>query len=115
MQQTSHAVGVRAEAEAERFLVAKGCTLVGKRRRTPYGEIDLVFEHANLGILVEVKQRATLDAALEALSLRQRTRIVQAGTWLWTLFPHWEGLRFDVVAISPFSLQHLENAFGDGF
>tara|TARA_E500000331_G_scaffold288992_1_gene284602 strand:- start:676 stop:858 length:183 start_codon:yes stop_codon:yes gene_type:complete len=43
----------------------KGVTIVAHRLRTPDGEIDLV---ATQGAIVEVKARANLDQALEALS-----------------------------------------------
>jgi len=61
------------------LLVLKGYRIVGRRVRTHVGEIDLVA-HSPRGVLcfIEVKGRATLRDAREALLPRQQERISRA-------------------------------------
>jgi putative endonuclease len=60
-----------------------------------------------------VKARATLDAAAEAVSERQRSRIAAAEAWLATFpQPNVLDLRFDAVLVAPGKLpRHIQAAF----
>lgn len=49
--------GNRGEALAETFLKGKGCRVIAKQVRTPYGEIDLVALDGDEVVFVEVKTR----------------------------------------------------------
>lgn len=49
--------GAWAEALAKKYLLAKGYTLLGQNRRTPYGELDLWMQDGPIYVAVEVKQR----------------------------------------------------------
>mgnify|MGYP001481620910 CR=1 FL=1 len=57
--------GRRAEAWAALWLMAKGYRILGFRLRTRLGEIDLLAQKGRALAVVEVKQRATVEAALE--------------------------------------------------
>jgi putative endonuclease len=48
-----------AEEVALRHLQEKGYRLLGKNRRTPFGEVDLFMEKDGVYVVVEVKQRAS--------------------------------------------------------
>ena len=106
--------GLSAETRAAAFLMAKGYRILAKRFRTPYGEIDLVARKRNLLVFVEVKARASLDAAAYAVTPRQQQRIINAAQgWLMTHPEHAEfDLRFDAMLIAPKRLpRHLLAAF----
>ncbi len=70
--------GRRAENFASLWLMAKGYQILERRCRTPHGEIDLVARRGSVLAFIEVKARARLDAALDALTARQRARLIRA-------------------------------------
>ena len=108
------ALGLSAETRAAALLIAKGYRIAARRWRSPAGEIDIVARRKRLLVFVEVKARARLDAAAEAVNDRQRRRIVAAAeAWL-AAHPDDLGcdIRFDAVLVAPRRLpQHLPAAF----
>ena len=111
--------GLAGETAAALVLTAKGYRILERRFRTRRGEIDLIARRGRLIVFVEVKARPTINQALEAVSERQRRRLVAAATAWMAVAPAIEGcdFRFDVVAIAANALpHHLEGAFtADGF
>ena len=68
----------------------------------------------NLLLFVEVKARANLDAAAEAVTLRQQQRIAAAAeAWLATYpDPRVTDIRFDAVLVAPGKMpRHIPGAF----
>jgi|SRR5579864_3793999 len=106
--------GLSAESRAAAYLVAKGYRILGRRFRTPVGEIDIVARRRGVLVFVEVKARESFDAAAEAIGPRQRNRIVAAAqAWL-AAHPQdaARAMRFDVVLVVPGRLpRHLPAAF----
>jgi putative endonuclease len=80
-----------------------GFRVLARRFATPVGEIDLIARRGRLLIFVEVKRRADLAAAGEALQPRQQQRIARAAEVFLQRRPALRGLecRFDVVAVAP--------------
>lgn len=75
--------GRSGEIAAAIMLMAKGYRILAWRIRTPAGEIDLVARRGRRIAFVEVKRRATREAAEAAFSPRQRNRLDRAaGHWL---------------------------------
>jgi len=106
--------GLSAESRAAAFLIAKGFRILARRFRTPLGEIDIVARRRGVLVFIEVKARDSFDAAAEAISKRQQSRIIAAAQ-LW-LASHPEDamrdMRFDVVLVVPGRLpRHLQAAF----
>jgi putative endonuclease len=80
----------------------------------PRGEIDIVARRRKLPVFVEVKARATLYAAAEAVSERQRSRIAAAAEAWPATFPQANvpDLGFDAVPVAPGKLpRHIQAAF----
>lgn len=78
------------------------------------GEIDILARRGNILAVIEVKARAELAAAAEAVGARQRTRLVRAAEAVLARRPDLAGLdvRFDVMLVSPKRLPvHLPDAF----
>lgn len=98
---SNQAGGLAAEAAAAAALEADGWTVLGRRMRTPAGEIDLVAERCGLLAIVEVKRRARLADAALALGPRQRARLIAAAEILLAANPAWgsSGVRFDVLLV----------------
>jgi putative endonuclease len=113
-RQIAFRFGISAESRAAAYLVAKGYRVVARRFKTAVGEIDIVARRGRALVFVEVKARETLDGAAEALTPRQRRRIIAAAeAWL-AKNPDdvMRDIRFDVVLVAPRSLpRHIEGAF----
>jgi len=111
-------LGLGAEARAAWLLRLKGYRVLDRRFRCPAGEIDLVVRRGRLVAFVEVKARADLAAAAEAVTPRSRRRIVRAAeTWM-ARRPQLAScdMRFDVVLVTRRLLpQHVPGAFTADF
>jgi putative endonuclease len=97
----AQARGVSAEAAAIAALTGDGWTVHAQRVRTASGEIDIVAERNGLLAIVEVKSRPTLADAAEALTARQRARLLAAAEIVLAEHPDWgaNGVRFDVIVV----------------
>lgn len=59
MFQTNVSKGQFAENLACRFLMEKGCRVLDRNYRTPYGEVDIIFEDNSQLVFGEVKSKFT--------------------------------------------------------
>jgi putative endonuclease len=110
--------GRLSEWIAAALLTAKGYRILGRRVRTPYGEIDLIAARGSRLAFVEVKRRPTRTEAEAALTARQRVRIARAAEFWVGRHPayteHEQGL--DAVLVVPGRLPaHLPNALNLSF
>lgn len=104
--------GRGAESRAALWLRLKGYRILGRRVRTPAGEIDLVARRGNLLAFVEVKARHG-DGA-EVLGRRQQARIARAAEAFAATRPDLAGLdwRFDLILVAgPWRLRHIADAW----
>lgn len=81
----------------------KGYRLLGFRLRTPMGEIDILVAKGRTIAVVEVKRRADLASALDAVTFRQRDRIRRAAQSIVSRRPEFESadVRLDLIALAP--------------
>lgn len=99
--------GRRAETVAALYLRFLGWRVLARRftsgRGSGAGEVDLIARRGGIVAFVEVKARATVEEALEAVTPAQRSRIVRgAEAWLQKNPGFAEAaLRFDVIAVPP--------------
>lgn len=95
--------GRRAETLAAWWLRFKGYRILAQRFQVSVGEIDLVARRGRVLAVVEVKERASLEQAANAISPQQRHRIVRAAQAFVQRHPALAtcDLRFDVVLIAP--------------
>mgnify|MGYP001765838486 CR=1 FL=1 len=95
--------GRAAEVWAALILMLKGYRILGFRLRTPIAEIDLLAVRGRTLAVVEVKQRASLAAALEAVPQDQRERLRRAGRMLAARRPGLgqASVRLDLIALAP--------------
>ena len=109
--------GRLSEWVAAAALLARGYRILGRRVRTPFGEIDLIAVRGRRLAFVEVKRRATRLEAEAALTSRQAGRIARAAAF-WVgrhraYRDHEQGL--DVVFVLPNRLPvYLPNALHAG-
>ncbi len=113
-RRTAHLLGLKAETIAAIFLTLKGYSILARRYAANGGEIDLIARKGRAIAFVEVKARADLGVAADAISPAKRRRIARAArAWL-TRNPWAMGftLRGDAVFVAPGRLpQHLPAAY----
>jgi putative endonuclease len=106
------------EKAAEEMLTALGYRIVARNHRCRRGEVDLIAEHDDVLVFVEVRTRATsrFGAPEETVGFAKQQRVVRAAR---DFLARWRGpprsARFDVVAIvdqpgGP-RLTHFKGAF----
>jgi len=100
---TAFRSGHAAEWVAAVFLMAKGYRILGFRLKDRAGEIDLLARRGRVLAVVEVKRRATLEAARLALKPAQYDRLIAAGQAIRRKHPALQSLdlRIDMVALAP--------------
>lgn len=106
--------GHGAEFLAAVLLRLKGYRILARGYRVPAGEIDIIARRGRVIAFVEVKARATLADALDAVGQKQRSRIVRAAEHFMAghAAPGACDLRFDVIAVQPGRLpRHITDAW----
>ncbi|MFI4987677.1 MAG: YraN family protein [Alphaproteobacteria bacterium] len=113
-RQRAYRRGRSSEALCRLMLRVKGYRILASGFRVPAGEIDIVARRGGTLAIVEVKARASLADAAEALGARQRRRIARAASAFLQQYPAAVGLavRFDVMLVRPWRLpRHMTNAW----
>jgi putative endonuclease len=105
--------GRRAEGIAAVWLMLKGWRIFARRARVSGGEVDIVARRGRTLAFVEVKARASHDAAGMALDAYRLRRVANAAERLAPRFMR-EGdlLRIDAIFVIPRRLpRHLPNVW----
>jgi putative endonuclease len=106
-------IGLEVEDRVARFLQDKGYTILTRRYKGAKGEIDLVALDGETIVFVEVKFSSTLKfLPEEAINKKKLERMMATGAQYLAAY---EGpdrnVRYDLVAIDPNGIRHLEEAF----
>ncbi len=94
----------------------RGFEILDRRFRAAGGEIDLVARKGPLLVFVEVKRRADIDAAIFAVTYRNRRRMESAvRSWL-ARHPRLAqaDVRFDIAAVAGWKVEISEAAWREG-
>jgi len=97
--------------------MAKGYRIVGFRMRTAQAEIDLLATKGGVVAVVEVKRRTSLGAALDAVTPRQRDRLLGAARSIAARRPEFAtaAIRLDLMALAPGRWpRHIRDAWREG-
>ena len=107
-RRAAYGLGHRGERLAAWALRLKGFRILARRYRTPAGEIDLIARRGGTLAIVEVKRRARLADAGEAIRRRQQRRVVHAAQAYLQRHPELDRLqlRFDALLLVPRRLPH---------
>jgi len=109
-------IGKWGEDTAAAYLTERGCEIVARNVRTPYGEIDIVVKQGDVTIFVEVKTRTSNKMGLpeESITKRKREHMLAAASHYAAEheIDHWQ---IDVVAVegkpgSTPKITYFENA-----
>ena len=115
-------IGEIGEEMAARFLKERGCDILGRNVRTPFGEIDLVARKDGITIFVEVKTRSSPSLGPPYLSITwlKKKHLVRNALWYLKRYglsgADW---RIDVASVKlnarlgPESIELIENAVED--
>lgn len=103
--------GRGAETLAAMWLRLRGWRILARRARVPGGEVDIVARRGKILAFVEVKARATTEAAAMSLDAWRLRRVVTAAE---RLAPRYlkpgDDLRIDAIFIVPGRLpRHVPN------
>jgi len=104
--------GQFSEFTAAAFLMVKGYRILGRRWKSPVGEIDLVAVRGKRIAFVEVKRRPTLADAEASITPRQRSRVRRAADHWLARHPRYQEheIGFDLVFLIPRRWPiHIEN------
>ena len=117
MKQT-YDTGLKGEETAEKYLQdALHMISLERRYRNKCGEIDLIMQHEETIVFVEVKTRMTGHPGLGMMAVNnaKQKRIARAAMlYLTTSHQLNRSVRFDVVEVNPESIIHIPNAFQPG-
>ena len=108
--------GRRGEVLCALWLMAKGYRILGFRLKTPQAEIDILARRGSVVAVIEVKRRRTIDEALDAVTPRQRDRLLHAAGSLTARRPDLAGadIRLDLLALAPGRPpRHIRDAWRD--
>lgn len=111
--------GLKAEIKARGYLEQKGYSILDTNvAYKNIGELDIVAKDGTQLVFVEVRYRSTnaYGHPLETLTSVKRNRIIRASAcYIAETKSKFSNIRFDVVAITDSSLEHIENAFFRGW
>ena len=95
--------GRRGEYVCALWLMLKGYRILGFRLKTAQAEIDLLALRGDVVAVIEVKRRRTLEEALDAVTPRQRERLLAAARQVAARRPDLAhaGVRLDLMALAP--------------
>lgn len=103
--QTSVVIGQLAEANAQQFLEKQGLVFVEKNYCVKGGEIDLIMQHDDYLVFIEVKMRSNINYgdSLDIVIKPKQSRIIHAAKCYLLSHNLYDSAwcRFDVVGISP--------------
>jgi putative endonuclease len=100
MKTHNQRVGQWGEQVAAEHLVSRGCEIVARNVRTPYGEIDIVAKQGEVTIFVEVKTRTsnTMGLPEESITAKKRKHMVACAEH-YAAENEIDGWQIDVISI----------------
>ncbi len=108
--------GDTAEILAESFLLKHGLTLVSRNFSCRFGEIDLIMQHQQARVFVEVRYRnqtknssaVAFGGALESISTSKQLRIIRTAQFYLGTLSALPECRFDVVLLDKLDSANIE-------
>ena len=113
-RRTAERKGHKGETLATIFLMLKGYRIIARRYKTKLGEVDIIARKRDVVAMVEVKARASLLEAMDAVDNSTMRRIEAAGDiWLSKQRDYARlNIRYDLIAILPRKWPvHVESLF----
>ena len=116
---TAQTIGKAAEQQALSYLAQQGLELLQCNYRCRRGEIDLIMQHQNTLVFVEVRKRGSrhFGSAQESVTAQKQQRLLYAAQHYLACHANTanQPCRFDVIAINgkqqEEKIQWIQNAF----
>ena len=117
---TKKETGDAGESACVKYLKRRGCKILARNYRKPYGEIDVIALDKGVLCFVEVKTRhvGSMTQPYEAVTLQKQQRLIRAAQIYLAESKADRPCRFDVceVIVHPYTLKpadvnYIENAF----
>jgi len=72
-------IGQRAEKDAQAYLQRQGLQMIESNYNTPIGEIDLIMQHKDTLVFVEVRKRTSAEygSALDSIDQHKQRKIIR--------------------------------------
>ncbi|MDX8393523.1 MAG: YraN family protein [Mariprofundales bacterium] len=74
----STAIGRAAEEDAAQYIKQHGYKIIARNRRLGRGELDIIATKGDILAFVEVRQRESIELALESVTKQKQRRLVSA-------------------------------------
>ena len=115
-------LGAHGEHLAEQHLIERGYRIIARNWRCPAGELDLIAQHGETLVFVEVRTRrgTQMGSPEESITPAKQAKLIQLA---YTFLESWQApdcpWRIDVIAIvvnrggKVLRLNHLEAAIGE--
>ncbi len=103
--------GNDAEARAREYLECQGLRTLQRNYLCRAGEIDIIMQHRDTLVFVEVRYRRhdRFGSALESVTRNKQQKIIRAAKhWLGSEKRHDSPCRFDVLAITGEAMAQIE-------
>ena len=107
-------LGKKGEELVAAYLKEKGCKLLKKNYRTPFGEADLIVQDQDEIAFVEVKTRQSFSFGTprEAVDIFKQRRYYDIAKFYWKQTGEEPNARFDVAEVfSDGTVNYIKNAF----
>lgn len=105
-------IGLLGEMRAAGYLKKQGMRVIGRRYRTPHGEIDLIAKDGSTLVFVEVKTRTsgTIGEGVRAVNAEKKRLLRYAAQCYLQRHPA-DLVRFDVIEITAAGLRHIRGTW----
>ena len=108
-------IGNKGEDKAANYLKKQGYKIIERNYNLPCGEVDIIAKKNKTLVFVEVKYRTNSDSyggPVAAVNKAKQKRVINAAlNYIKTKKPTYDGLMFDIIAISEDKIEHIQNAF----
>lgn len=107
-------IGTKYEQMAKEYLLVQGYLVLYMNYRCKIGEIDIIAQHENYIIFVEVKYRSksSFGYPREAVNYKKQQKITRVAEYfLKSHLRSHANCRFDIIEILGTSLTHIKAAF----
>lgn len=117
---TKKETGDAGENACVKYLKRRGCKILARNYRKPYGEIDVIALDKGVLCFVEVKTRhvGSMTQPYEAVTLQKQQRLIRAAQIYLAESKADRPCRFDVCEVivhpdtlKPVDVNYIENAF----
>ncbi|HEY6094918.1 MAG TPA: YraN family protein [Gallionellaceae bacterium] len=108
--------GAQAEQLAAQYLQQHGLRLLQRNYRCRYGEIDLICQHDDALVFVEVRLRsnAAFGGAAASIDARKQAKLLRSAQHYLSTLPRTPPCRFDAILLQSadiHSIEWVKNAF----